>query len=463
MVQAHLLHGRRAAFLLGIEGVGMSGAAELLLARGLSVHGADRALGERAGRLRGLGLEVQLETTSLPDQLDLVVASAAIPADHPRLVEARQRGIETWKYAQLLGALMADRDAICIAGCHGKTTTTSLAAACLLHGDRDPTFVIGGALRSVGTGARSGSGRHFVAEACEFDRSFHHHVPRIAVVLNVDEDHLDYYADLAEIEEAYRVFAARAPRDGHLVVHESCAEVFRGDARIRAPLETYGVSEQATWRVEILQISDRAHETTFNLHHGGASIGELRIPLVGGHNAQNAAAAAIALLHAGLGFDEIARGLGAFPGVGRRLERIHESGGVTVLDDYGHHPTEISATIRALRLRYPGRRLVLVFQPHQASRTRVLLEALAQALATADVAWIPPIYFARDSEEDQRMVTSEDLAERIVARGGRALAFPGLRAVIEHGRSGIRPGDVLVTMGAGDVDEVARGLADLLR
>lgn len=460
------LFGHRHAWLLGIGGVGLGAAAELLLARGLKVGGSERCPAPRTRRLEGLGVHVDHaeDGDGLPPDVDLVVASAAIPATHPQLVEARRRGLTVWKYADLLGALMADRFALCIAGTHGKTTTTALVASALVHAGRDPSFVVGGDLQAFGTGARSGRGSHFVAEACEYDRSFLQYRPRIGVITNVDEDHLDYYRDLAEIEEAFGAFAALVPPDGLVLAYEPYVEIFREDPRVVAPVASYGFSAGADWRIE------EVGGSRFRLHRGerlagsdsGSCSGSFEAPLVGRHNVLNAAAAAVTSMGAGLSAEEAADGLAAFGGVGRRLEVIARRGGILVLDDYAHHPVEVEATLGALRQAYRGRRLVVVFQPHQASRTRRLLDAFARALAGADEVWIPPIYFARDSEEARRGVSSQDLARRVREVGGRALALPDLAATVLHAAAQVRAGDVVVTMGAGDVDEVARGLADRL-
>ncbi len=457
------LDASRRVWLLGVEGAGMSAVAEILAARGLLAGGADRAPGPRAERLARVGVVVGTDDQPIPDDVDLVVASAAVPLAHPRLQEARRRGIATWKYARLLGALMSDRRGISIAGCHGKTTTTALVAWGLLHAGRDPSYVIGGSLSGVGSGARSGRGEHFVAEACEYDRSFLEHVPRVGVVLNVDLDHLDYYRDLAEIEEAFLSFAARVPREGVLIVGEAHGATFQSDPRVRAPVETHGTGAGATWRVLDAEPSASGHRQRFLLRRRDRRSVRLEVPLLGAHYALDAAAAAAALVAAGLDLEEVARAFQVFPGVGRRLERVADLCGVLVLDDYGHHPAEIRATLGALRGRYPGRRLVVVFQPHQASRTRRLLPEFATALAEADEVWLAPIYFARDTDEEQRSVSSADLASRIVEARGHATSFPDLQAVVKHGAKSVRPGDVVVTMGAGDVDEVSRGLADRLR
>jgi UDP-N-acetylmuramate--alanine ligase len=459
------IQGHRSAYLLGIGGTGMLGAAQLLRARGLAVRGSDAQVGERTDRLRhlGVGVDPSEDPRHLPPDLDLVVCSAAIPRDHPQLREALRRGIDVWKYADVLGALMAERFGISVAGCHGKTTTTALIASALARAGRDPSFVVGGELREFGSGARSGGGPFFVAEACEFDRSFHRHRPRVAVVTNVDADHLDYYRDLEEIREAFRVFAAQLPADGLLVVHEDHAALFRGDPRVAARIETYGPSRNALWRTGEPVAIGASRRMLVPVARDGWTLGTFEVPLLGAHNASNATAA-VAVLHAvGLEVGEIARGLAGYGGVGRRMDLVHDRKGVLVFDDYGHHPVEIRAVVATLRRRYEGRRLVVVFQPHQASRTRHLLDDFAAALATADEAWLPPIYFARDGEDDRRAVTSETLAERVRAVGGRATALADFASAIEHAAANVRPGDVVVTMGAGPVDEVARGVAQRLR
>lgn len=447
------LQGVRRAYLIGVGGVGMSGAAEILRARGIDVRGSDRTPLSGADR----------DDAALPEGVDLVVWSAAIPEEHPQRRAAAERGLPGWRYADLVGALMADRRGICVAGSHGKTTTSGLLAAALVHAGRDPSFVVGGRLLGTSGGARAGAGEHFVVESCEFDRSFHAHRPTHAIITNVDEDHLDYYADLAEIQESFRVFAALLPPEGRLIVNDAYAPLFEGDARLQARLESYGFSQEATWHVGEPQPIEGGAGVRFALRERGEPRGEIELPMTGQHNVLNATAAAAALAASGLAFDEIQAALAAFQGVARRQEIVAEVGGITIVDDYGHHPVEIRATVRALRKRFAERRLVVVFQPHQASRTRCLMKDFAAALAEADEVWLPPIYFARDSEEERRAVTSGDLARHVCNEGGSALALEGLDDAVERGARDLRAGDVVVTMGAGNVDEVAHGLAQRLR
>jgi UDP-N-acetylmuramate--alanine ligase len=456
----------RHAYLVGIGGSGMCGAAELLVARGIRVRGSDRTPSARTERLARFGIPVDLaeDPACLPADATLVVASAAVSPAHPQIVEAHRRGLVVWKYAECLGALMEGRVGIAVAGCHGKTTTSALVATALWRAGRDPSFVIGGEVRDLAASARGGKGPHFVAEACEYDRSFLRLRPRIAIVTNIDADHLDYYRDLDEIREAFRDYARLLPPDGVLVVHEAYAATFRGDSGVRARIVTYGSPPGASgFRVVDPHWDAKTQSTRFWLWRDGAPLATLSVPLAGTHNALNAAGAAVALLEAGLSLPEIAEGLARFGGTGRRMERVAERGGVTVLDDYGHHPAEIRAVIRAARTRYPGRRLLVAFQPHQASRTRILMSEFAEALAGADEVLLAPIYCARDTEEDRQAVTSESLAALVRGLGGNAATAASLTDLADRAAPLLRPGDVLVTMGAGNVDEVARAIAARLR
>ena len=459
------LTGHRFAYLVGIGGTGMCGAASLLKARGIGVAGSDRAASTRTSRLAAEGIRVDLEDEArpLPPATTLVVASAAVPASHPTLVEARRRAIPVWKYAECLGALMEERVGICVAGCHGKTTTSSLVATTLWRTGRDPSFAIGGEVRDLSASARTGAGPHFVAEACEYDRSFHRLRPTFAIVTNVDVDHLDYYSGLEEIRRSFVDFARLLPEDGRLIVHEDHAAPFRAVPGLSAAIETYGSSPAADWRALDAAWDPASQATRFAIARDGRVVARVALPLAGAHNVANGTAALAACAAAGVPPEEAAAALSAFGGVKRRMEKVAEARGVLVVDDYGHHPAEIVSVVRALRTRHPGRRVVVAFQPHQASRTRLLLDDFAAALAEADEAWLAPIFHARDGEEERRSVTSEDLAARVALRGGRATSLPGLEALVAFAAREARAGDVVVTMGAGDIDEVARGLADRLR
>jgi UDP-N-acetylmuramate--alanine ligase len=310
---------------------------------------------------------------------------------------------------------------------------------------------VGGVLPQFGTGGRDGAGRPFVAEACEFDRSFHHLRPRIAVITNIEEDHLDYYRDLAEIVEAFGVFADRAEVVIGCADNRWVAELL---ARRPAAARSYALGRDALWRARDIAVRDG--RWIFEALRGGRPAGRFAIGLAGEHNVANALAVLAVGAELGIAPDVAAAALRDYTGVARRFQVLGERRGATVVDDYGHHPTEIAAVIAAARARWPGRPLWCVFQPHQHSRTRTLLRSFAGAFAGADRVLLPDIFFARDSEEERRKVTSEDLARLLVERGTAAFYRPTFDDVLGELERSLPEGAVLVTLGAGNVDEVAR-------
>jgi UDP-N-acetylmuramate--alanine ligase len=437
---------------IGVGGVGMSGLARCLLARGWDVSGCDQKAGA-APALAAAGARILTghDPAHLVPPPALVVRSAAIRDDHPEVAAARRAGVEVVKYAQMLGRLMADREGIAVSGCHGKTTTSGWIAYLLDRAGLDPSFVVGGVLTQFGAGGRAGAGRHFIAEACEFDRSFHHLSPRIAVVTNIEEDHLDYYKDLAEIVEAFGVFAGRAEVVIGCADNRWVAELL---ARRPAAARSYALDRDALWRARDIAVRDG--RWTFEVLHDGRPAGRFAIAMAGTHNVANALAVLAVGAELGIAPDVAAAALRDYTGVARRFQVLGERRGAIVVDDYGHHPTEIAAVIATARARWPGRPLWCVFQPHQHSRTRALLREFAGAFAGADRVLLPDIFFARDSEEERRKVTSEDLARLLVGRGTSALYRPTFDDVLAELERTLPGGAVLVTLGAGNVDEVAR-------
>jgi UDP-N-acetylmuramate--alanine ligase len=437
---------------IGIGGTGMNGLARCLLARGWAVSGCDQRPGAGAAlAAAGARLHAGHDPAHLDPRPDLVVRSAAIRDDHPEVVAARRAGIEVVKYAEMLGRLMAGRDGIAVAGCHGKTTTAGWIAWLLDRAGLDPGFVVGGVVPQLGAGGRDGGGRPFVAEACEYDRSFHHLRPRIAVITNIEEDHLDYYRDLAEIVEAFGVFAGRAEVVIGCVDDPRVAGLL---ARRPAAARGYALGRDAFWRAQDVAVRDG--RWSFEALREGRAAGRFAIGLPGAHNVFNALAVLAVGAELGIPMETVAAALDGFTGAARRFQVLGERRGVTVVDDYGHHPTEIAATIAAARARFPGRPLWCVFQPHQHSRTRALLREFAGAFAGADRVLLPDIFFARDSEEERRKVTSEDLARLLAGRGTAAEYRPTFDDVLAALDRGIPDGAVLLTLGAGNVDEVAR-------
>lgn len=441
----------------------MCGLAAVLLRRGAIVSGSDRSASPALTRLSAAGARICLEQAgeSVPQGVTLVVASAAIPHDHPELSEARRRGVPVAKYAQFLGRVMAQHHGISIAGTHGKSTTTAWLTFVLRRAGLDPSFVVGAEVEQLGGGSGVGDGRYFVAESCEYDRSFLNLRPRAAAVLNIEEDHLDTYENIDEIREAFRQFVRLVPADGLVVLNAqdaNCRGLADGAA---ADVETFALEGDATWRGEGLRLEDGGY--SFDVVGRGSSLGRVRLGLPGRHNVMNALAVTALAQHCGVAWESLRESLATFAGARRRLEQRGEAGGVTICDDYAHHPTEIRATLRAARERYRPRRLCCIFQPHQHSRTRFLLEDFARSFELADRVVVPGIYFVRDSERERELVCSEDLIRRIREAGVDAEYIPDFEEIAARVAAGCEAGDLVLTMGAGDIWKVADDLVRRLR
>ncbi len=448
--------------MVGIGGSGMSGLAALLLRHGAIVTGTDACPSPIIASLRDQGAEIQLEQSSvmLPAGAQLLVSSAAVKPTHPEMLAAQSRGIPMMRYAQLLGALMQRYDGVAISGTHGKSTTSAWVAYALRLAGLDPSFVVGAVSRQLSGASAAGSGPHFVAEACEYDRSFLNLNPGAAAVLNIEEDHLDYYADLGAIQGAFASFAERLPRSGLLVVNgddDACSELRSGG---KSRVETFGFGEGNTWRAT--QLTAEEGRYSFNLCHNGAQRGCFTLGLAGRHNVLNALAVIALANDAGVTFEVIAQALSSYEGVSRRLEVRAAIDGVTIVDDYAHHPTEIRATLATARERFQPTRLWCIFQPHQHSRTRFLLDDFSTSLSRADRVIVPDIYFVRDSARDREAVCAEDLVKRIKERGGSAEYIPDFKAIVDRVQRDLAPGDVVMTMGAGTIWKVADDLVQRL-
>jgi len=454
--------GRR-VHLIGIGGSGMRGAAAILLRRRAIVSGSDTHRSDETLRLEKSGVSVSMgqRAENLAPDVHLVVYSAAIKPDNPELMEARRRGLETIKYAELLGRLMRGREGIAVAGTHGKSTTTAMTAFILQRAGLDPSFVVGARVEQLGGGSGVGDGAHFVVEACEFDRSFLHLEPKYAAILNVEDDHLDYYKNgLDEIVGAFSAFAGLVPSDGVLVVNKENRAATTAAQNAIGTVETFGLVTGATWQALGCEAKRGCYR--FQIARNGNVVGETRLQIAGLHHVANALAATALCFHSGVPIDAILRILPEFRGVQRRLTLRGQINGITVLDDYGHHPTEIQATLRAARDQYQAKRLWVVFQPHQHSRTRFLLADFARSFGSADIVIVPDIYFVRDSESERERVTARDLVERIHLNGGDARYEPAFDRIVGELARSVKPGDVVLTMGAGDVWRVADGLVSEL-
>jgi len=441
----------RRLHFVGAGGVGMSGLAEiLLLSTPLEISGCDRERSENTERLTALGAKIAYgHDAAHVEQADLVVISSAIAEGSPEIAAARRRGIPVIRRAEMLAEIMRLKQGIAVAGTHGKTTTTSLTGMVLTEAGFDPTIVVGGRVRILGTNARLGKGDFLVAEADEYDRSFLELTPVVAVVTNIEADHLDTYRDLTDILEAFVIFANRVPFYGAVVACLDDPGVREILPRVKRRVVTYGESPEAALRAGEIRLE--ASGTTFEVWEGNTwSLGSVRLPLPGRHNVLNALAAIAVGRELSIPFPTIARALKDFTGVIRRFETKGERGGVLVLDDYAHHPTEIAATLAAARQVHPGRRLVALFQPHLYSRTRDFAEAFGRALLACDLAIVTDVYASR--EKPIPGVTGE-----IVALATRHAGHANVMYVSDRTRVAgelervLKSGDLLLTMGAGDV------------
>jgi UDP-N-acetylmuramate--alanine ligase len=453
--------GRRVHFI-GIGGCGMSGLARILLDSGAIVTGSEPRPNPQTFDLARHGATISRDQMGelLTREIDLVVRTAAVPETNKEYLAARSFGLKQIKYAELLGQVMQERHGVAVAGTHGKSTTTAMIAYALMQTGADPSFVVGGTVPQLGsTGSRSGGSDLFVAEACEFDRSFHALRPKLAMLLNIEEDHLDCYKDLDEIIESFRAFAKLVPADGLIIANGNDANVAKAIAGLAARVETVSLRPGTTWSTCPSGIAPDGLPTGA-VWRNGEPVGMLKLSVAGEHNLMNATMALAACVASGVDAERAIEALGRFTGVDRRMTEMGTFRGATVVDDYGHHPTEIRATLAALRERYNPKRLICVFQPHQHSRTRFLLEDFATSFAAADETIVPDIYFVRDSEEERHAVSSNDLVERVRGNGQRAVHLPTFEQIVEHLRRAARDGDLIVTMGAGNVWEIGRELVN---
>jgi len=449
--------------LIGIGGTGMSGVARMLLCEGAAVSGSDMRDNPVFEVLRKMGAVVHVghSPSNIPPDVDLVVISAAVKPDNVELVEAGRRRIEVIKYARALGLLMAGQEGVAVSGTHGKTTTTAMLAVILVAAGKDPSFVVGGHVPQLGASSAEGHNGIFVAEACEYDRSFLNLCPRIAIINNIEEDHLDYYHDLAEIISAFREFASLLPPDGLLIVSAHDRNAVAVAESTSARKETFGARIPADWRAENLSAAGGRY--TFDVIHKGAALGTVHLGIPGVQNVLNALAAAAAANALGVDFPVIADALSKFQGAARRFEVIGEARGVTIIDDYGHHPTEIQVTLKAAREFFRAGRLWAVFQPHQYSRTRFFLKDFARSFSQADKIIVPDIYFVRDSDQERATVNAGDLVRELVGLGYDAEYIPSWGAIVDRISAQAERGDVVLTLGAGNVNEVAYALLERLR
>jgi UDP-N-acetylmuramate--alanine ligase len=450
--------------VIGIGGVGTSGIARMLLADGKTVTGSDQVESPLTRALRAAGIPVLIPQSpqNIPRDADLVVISAAIKDDNPELIEARRLRVPVQKYAQVLGRLVNDRRGIAVSGTHGKTTTTAMIAVCLRKAGLDPSVVVGATVGPLGGSSVVGKSDLFVVEACEYDRSFHNLRPHCAVINNIEEDHLDYYrGGIDEIIASFAQFASQVRPEGLLVVKYGDRRVRRAIKKASSTVETFALSSRgADWSARKLR--PRRGLYRFNAFHRQEDLGPFELAIPGRHNVLNALAAIACCHWAGAPFDAMREALRDFHGADRRFDVLGEAAGVTVVDDYAHHPTKVRETLRAARQFFKTRRIFVVFQPHQHSRTRFLLADFAAAFVDADVVLVPDIYFVRDSESERLEVNSADLVRAMKAHGKECYYLPTFPEIEQHLKDRLAEGDVVITMGAGDVYKLAENVLEFL-
>jgi len=451
--------GRLRLHFMGAGGAGMAALAELHLAGGGTLSGCDAHPSPRLERLRRQGARISVgHDPSHLDGIDALVFSAAVPMDHEEILAARKAGIPVVRRATLLGEMLRGHTGIAVAGTHGKTTTSALLGWILTRSGLDPAVAVGGFIPAFEGHSRRGCGPLMVCEADEYDRSFLELHPAWLIVTNVEPEHLEVYGTVEELEAAFVELARRIPFHGALI---TCADD-PGASRIAAAAGrrtlSYGTAGDAWLRA--VSIDPRPDGARVTVAASGHTLGRLRVPQPGLHNVRNALAATAVALDLGVAFSSIAAAIATFSGVARRFEILGTARGITVIDDYAHHPTELQAVLAAVRQRFPGRRLVAVFQPHLFSRTRRFATGLGRALAAADRTVILPIFAAREAP-----IPGVDAA--LVSRatgeaGGSARTVGDFDEALALLRETLGPGDVLLTAGAGDVDRVARRLLEEL-
>ncbi len=459
------IEGKKYHFI-GAGGIGMSGLAKVLMRNGASVSGSDQEHSPTVQNLLALGADIKIghSAANIPLPVDAVVISAAIKPTNPELVQATQAGCAIYKYAEMLGQLMDTCTGIAVCGTHGKSTTSGWLAFVLERAHSAPNFIVGADVPQLGGSSGVGDGDIFVAEACEYDRSFLNLCPQIMVMLNIEPDHLDYYKDESDIVDAFAEFTACIKARGLIIANSADENVATVLSRLEPHQKyvTFGLDADCDFYADNIELIDGLYH--FDIFHNADFLGRVGISLPGEHNILNALAVVAAAVSAGVEAGAVLTWLAQFAGVDRRLMLKARAGGVTILDDYAHHPTEIKASLSAIRQRFEPNRIWCVFQPHQYSRTRFLLDDFAESFKLADVTIVPQIYFVRDTAEAHKQVNAQVLVDKIHEQGCEAVFIDDFGRICEYLKDNVRDGDLVVTMGAGDIwkvtDEYIRRLGE---
>lgn len=446
-----------AIHFIGIGGISMSGLAEILLKEGFRVSGSDAHESPLTDHLAAAGAKVVYgqRAENITDDIDLVVYTAAVHPDNPEYAEVVRKGIPMMSRADLLGQMMKNyKEAVAISGTHGKTTTTSMVTEILLQAEADPTISVGGILHSIGGNIRVGGPELFVTEACEYTNSFLSFFPTIEVILNVEADHLDFFKDLDDIRHSFRRFAEKLPKDGLLIINSDIKNYEEISGGLDCRVITVGHSADSDYSAADVTYDEYARPS-FTLLEQGREAGRITLGVPGEHNVYNALAAIATAKALEVSHAAILAGLEHFTGTERRFEKKGEIGGVTIIDDYAHHPQEIAATLSAAK-NYPHKKLWCVFQPHTYTRTKAFLNEFAEALSAADEVILADIYAAR--ETDNLGISSKNIADLIEESGTKAHYFPSFDEIETFILENCSTGDLLITMGAGDIVKVGERL-----
>lgn len=436
---------------IGIGGISMSGFAELLHSYGFTISGSDMQPSKITNHLQTLGIHIvygQSEANITKD-IDLIVYTAAISKDNPEFIASKNSGIPMMDRAEMVGQVMKNyENAINISGTHGKTTTTSMLSHIFLSGNLDPTISIGGILDAIKGNIRVGKSKNFITEACEYTNSFLKFYPTAGIILNIEADHLDFFKDLDDIRHSFHEFAKRIPNDGLLVINSDISDYKKFIEDLQCNVVVYGInSNEFNYNAQNIQY-DALGRGSYDLYKKDVFVDRIQLSVVGEHNVSNSLAAIALSLELNIPLWHVKEGLLQFTGTERRFQKKGEFNGVTVIDDYAHHPTEIEATLKSAH-NYPHKDLWVIFQPHTYSRTRAFLDDFAGALSHADKVILADIYAAR--EKDPGDISSRDIVTRLEALGTEVYYFPTFKEIEEFVKEKCTNGDMLITMGAGDV------------
>ena len=442
---------------IGIGGISMSGLAEILLSRKFPVSGSDSHESALTDQLAAQGAVIHYPqmAENITDDIDVVVYTAAIHPDNPEFRAAQEKNLPMLTRAQLLGEIMRNyKEAINVSGTHGKTTTTSMITEILLEAHKDPTVSVGGMLKDIGGNIRVGGQETFVVEACEYTNSFLSFFPTIEVILNVEADHLDFFKDIDDIRHSFKLFAEKLPEDGLLVINKAIkhSEYFTQELKCR--VVTFGHEKDADYTANFISYDKFAHPS-YTLFYKGEELARVELGVTGEHNIYNSLAAVAVARSLDIPMEVILRGLKRFTGTDRRFRKKGSVNGFTIIDDYAHHPQEIAATIEAAK-KYPHRKLWIVFQPHTYSRTAALLDDFAGALSQADEIVLADIYAAR--EKNTIGISSDDLRKHMLEQNTNVYYIPKFEDIEDFLLQHVEEGDVLITMGAGDIYKVGDDL-----